>query len=428
MFSKKAELSSTKKINRICFLNPQGYVSYPPPLGKTDTGGQTIYILQLAHALGKKGIKVDIFTRQFENQPEEESPWENVHIVRIPCGSNKFENKEKMYELMPEFVDNIMEYIDRKSKKYSVIHSHYWDGGYAGILLAKLLDIPHVHTPHMSAKAKKFEMSIEDIPVQKLKSAYRYHVRVAVEQKILNRANAVVVICETSRIQLLHYYTIDFEKIHVIYPGIDAEFYNKQRVEFDKKVKLKPNSILSMARLVPSKGVDRILDALNLIKDKVDFHYYSGGDITRTDLASEELETITLLKKLITKYKLSERVTFIGQTDHDLQLPAYFRAADIFILPSRFETFGLTTLEAMACGTIPLVSHTAGSREIVIDGLNGFIVDTHDRKALAELILKLLTDAKLRKKISENAAFTIQQHYSWDKIVERFITLYKKLI
>ena len=125
---------------------------------------------------------------------------------------------------------------------------------------------------------------------------------------------------------------------------------------------------------------------------------------------------------------MSDRVSFLGQTDHDFQLPAYFRAADIFILPSRFETFGLTTLEAMACGTIPLVSHTAGSREIIIDGLNGFIVDTHDRKALSELILKLLTDVKLRKKISENAAFTIQQHYAWDKIVEKFITLYKKLI
>src|ERR1035437_2597375 len=135
----------TKKIKRICMVNPQGYFQYPAPLGKTDTGGQTIYFLQLAKALGKKNIKVDIFTRKFNDLPVEEQIFPNVKIIRIPCGPvAAFVQKEKMYEIMPEFVENIMHYIEKSKKEYDVIHSHYWDGGYAGHLLSKMLDLPHV--------------------------------------------------------------------------------------------------------------------------------------------------------------------------------------------------------------------------------------------------------------------------------------------
>lgn len=124
---------------------------------------------------------------------------------------------------------------------------------------------------------------------------------------------------------------------------------------------------------------------------------------------------------------MEDRVTFLGQIPHDI-LPAYYRAAEVFILAGRYEPFGLTTLEAMSSGTVPVVSNAAGSREVIVDGLNGFIVDTHDRKALSATINKLLTDQKLNKKIAQNAAFTIQEHYSWEKIVEKFIKLYNDLI
>jgi len=410
-------------------LNPQGYLQYPPPLGKTDTGGQIIYVLSLAKALGKKNIKVDIVTRQFNNQPEEEVIFENVKIIRIPCGNNSFVQKEKLYELMPEMVDNLMHHMQKKRKEYDIIHSHYWDGGYAGNLLSKMLDVPHVHTPHSLGKLKKVEMlSAEEIPLQKLKPMYRYHVRIAIEQQIMNKANAIVVICETSRIQVLQYYIVDFEKLKVIYPGIETEIFNPQKTSYDKKVHLKPNSILAVARPVPAKGIDRIIDALSLLKHKIDFNLYIGGDTIEKDKSTEEIQTERQIVELIKKYKIEKNVNFIGRIPHDTLLPAYYRAASVFILASRYEPFGLTTLEAMASGTAPIVSSIAGSKEIIVDGLNGFVVDTHDRKKLAEYILKLLQDKKLNKKISENAAFTIEEHYSWDKIIEKFIELYRGLL
>ena len=416
-----------RKINRVCFLNPHGYVMYPPPLGKTDTGGQTIYEFQLAQALGKRNIKVDIITRQFDDYPAEEQVFENVKIVRIPCGPKGFVPKEKMYELIPEMTDNFMAYIDKSRKKYDIVHSHYWDGGYMGILVSKMLDLPHIHTPHSLGKLKRVEMSVEELSPQKLKPAYRYHVRIALEQRIYSSADAMTVLCETSRIQMLQYYLVDFEKIHVIFPGINIETYNPIKTADDKKIKFAPNSILTMCRLVPPKGIDRLVDALALIKNRVDFHVYMGGASALENKGKEEMEQEETVKSLLKKYRLEDRTTFLGYVDHESILPTFYRGADIFVNPARFEPFGLTTLEAMACGTAPVISRVAGSREVIVDGLNGFIADTHDRKSFSQLLLKLFEDTKLRKKVAENAAFTIKEHYSWDKIVEKFITLYKQI-
>ncbi|MBU3978962.1 glycosyltransferase, partial [Patescibacteria group bacterium] len=200
---------NNKKLHRICMLNPHGYVTYPPQLGKTDTGGQTLYVLELAKALGKKNIYVDIITRKFDNLPDEEEIFKNVKIIRIPTGPNTFVQKERMYELLPEMVNNFINYNIKKRRSYDLIHSHYWDGGYAGIILSKMLNIPHVHTPHTLGKQKKLEMTASDTPLQKLKPIYRYHLRIASEQKIMNKANAIIVLCETSRIQILEHYMVE---------------------------------------------------------------------------------------------------------------------------------------------------------------------------------------------------------------------------
>ncbi len=424
----KAKDINGKKINRICFLNPHGHVQYPPPLGKTDTGGQTLYEFELARALSKKNVKVDIITRRFDSMPEEEQVWENVKIVRIPCGPTGFIPKEKMYEHMHEMAENFMHYLEKTRKKYDLIHSHYWDGGYLGVIVAKMLDLPHVHTPHSLGKLKSIEMAVEEMPPQKLKRAYRYHVRIAIEQKIYNKVQAIITLCETSRIQLLEHYIVDFERIHVIYPGIQTKYFNPSPDKEDEKIKLKKNAILTVSRFVPAKGLDRLVDAIALIKNQTDFHLYMAGGDHEGSQSEEEKTTEEQILGLIKKCRLQDRISFIPHVPHDTVLPAYYRNAELFILASRYEPFGLTVMEAMACGTTPIVSSVAGSREVIIDGLNGFIVDTHDRKTLAALIIKLLKNKKLRKKVAENAAFTIKEHYSWEKIAEKFITLYKRVI
>lgn len=417
-----------QKLKRVIILNPQGYVEKNPPLGKTDTGGQTVYILNLAKALSKKNIKVDIFTRYFDHyEKQEELINDKVKIIRIPAGKKKFIPKERLYEVMPEFAEKIMLYLHKTKKKPQIIHSHYWDGGYAGILLSKMLDIPHINTSHTFGKVKKLKMKIEKVSREKLVSAYRFHVRIAIEQKIFNKADAILVLCETSRIQLLHYYIVDFEKIKVIYPGVDIDIFNPRKNALDKKIQLKENSILTMSRLVPAKGIDRLIEALNLIKKSINFNLYIGGDINSQNASKEEKATKKLLLDLIEKYHLKDRVTFLGQLNHK-EVAAYYRNTDLFVLPSRYEPFGLTTMEAMACGSICLISNVAGSKEVIIDGLNGFVIDMHDRKLFAKKILDILKNKKNNRKIAQNAVFTIKQHYSWEKIVDNIINFYSSLL
>lgn len=408
-------------------INPQGFVEYPAPLGRSDTGGQILYVIELAKAIATKGIKVDIITRQFDDHPEEEKINDFVKIVRIPCGPKGFVAKEKLYESMPEFAENFMAYIEKTRKTYDLIHSHYWDGGYAGNILKKLLDIPHIHTPHTLGKMKKIEMAAEETHPTKLKPIYRYHLRIAIEQKIMTQADAVLVLCETTRIQILQHYIVDFEKIHVIFPGVDTSIFTTTKNAFDKQIKLEKNAILTVSRLVPAKGLDRVVESLSQIKNKVPFHLYIAGGESNT-MSDEEKQTEEQLNTLIKKFKLEKKVTRLGKIDHTTTLPAYYRAASAFILGARYEPFGLTTLEAMACGAAPIISSVAGSREVIIDGLNGFIVNMHDRTSLSEAIVKLISDDKLRKKVAENAAFTIKEHYDWDKVVEKMISLYLNLL
>ncbi|MDP9211899.1 MAG: glycosyltransferase [bacterium] len=420
------EKTKRRQPKRIMMLHPHGYVQYPPPLGKTDTGGQTIYVFQLAKALAKAGAKVDIFTRRIEGLPEETRIGKDVRIVRISAGGPDFIPKEKVFETIPVLVQGIRQWMNKNRARYQIIHSHYWDGGYAGLLLARHLKVPHVHTPHSSGKLKKLEMDAERTPPTKLRSMYRFQVRNQIEERVLRQADATVVLSETNRIQLLQHYEVSFERLHVIYPGVDTAVFNPKSASSSENV-LKPHAILTMSRMVPAKGLDRVIDAVALLKGKTPFHLYMGGSIHDSFQSEEEKTTERRLKRLIKKHGLERRVTFLGNVPHGKELASYYRQAEVFILAGRYEPFGLTTLEAMASGTPPIVSHVAGSREVIVDELNGFIMDTGDRKSMAQLISSLLRNHKKRLKVADNAAYTIRNHYSWVKIGKQFMALYERI-
>lgn len=413
---------------RVCFLNPQGYVEKMPPLGKTDTGGQIVYVLELAKALGRKGIKVDIVTRKFENRPVIEEILTNVSIIRVPAGSNDFVVKEKLYELIPEFVKNFSIYIEKKKIKYDLIHSHYWDGGYAAIKLAKKLKIPHVFTPHSLGKWKQMDMEVDEASPQTLRRLYRYQVRIAAEQKILDRCNSIMMISEAQRIKLLQHYLVDFEKIQVIYPGVDTNVFNLKKTNVTTPEMTKKNRILLVSRFVPAKGLDRAIEIFAEVLKKIDCTLYFATSNQNDNPSDEEKENEKKVNELISKFKLNEKVRFLGFISDRKKLAEYYKEAHIFLLPSRYEPFGLTTLEAMACGAVPFVSRAAGSRELIIDGVNGFIVDMHERGKTAKKILTIFEDKKLKKKISENAVMTVEKHYSWDIISTKIVELYNSLI
>jgi mannosylfructose-phosphate synthase len=406
---------------RVCFLNPQGHLQGHPPLGKTDTGGQIVYVLELARALSRQGIKVDLITRQFGGQKPVEDLTSNARIVRLPCGPDTFVVKEHLYELMNQWVQRLEAFSRTEDVQYDIIHSHYWDGGYAGMLLQRRLHIPHVFTPHSLGRWKELALSHDAVPGQALAPLYRYQVRIMTEKRIMRTADVVLMLSQIQRVRLMQHYRLDFDKIRVLYPGVDTRVFTPNHPAGGNGRMPTQNNILLVSRFVPAKGIDTAIEVFRRVARRVDCHLYIVTTNKLDDFSEEEIENERAVRWMIETHRLQDRVHFLGFIANRRLLADYYRSTDLFLLPSRYEPFGLTTLEALACGAVTLVSHAAGSRELLIDGLNGFIVDMEEPDAVAKLIVSLFKDRALAQRIAENAVLSTQRHFSWDVTAKRLL-------
>ena len=409
---------------RVCFLNPQGYIQKKPPLGKTDTGGQIVYVLELAKALGRQGVQVDLITRQFDDHPLVEKLTDMARIIRVPCGPDTFVVKEELAALIPEWVERLYATIKAEGLCYDVIHSHYWDGGYAGMLLKRKLKIPHIFTPHSLGKWKEQALNKEEVAPHDLSRVYHYQERIEMEKRIMRAANTTLMLSQAQWIKLLQHYAVDFERVRVLYPGVNTRVFRPGKNGKNNGFKTK-NNILLVSRFVPAKGIDRAIELLRLLTQDIDCHLYIITAQSSEYASPEEVDAELTAKNLIEAYGLQDCVTFLGYVSNRKKLAAYYRQTDLFLQPARYEPFGLTTMEAMASGTVGLISHVAGSTELIVDGVNGFIVNIHDPQKVVDLMVALLRDKKWRKRVSENAVVTIQRHFSWDVIATNLInTIY----
>lgn len=377
--------------------------------------------MELAKALGRQGVKVDIITRQFDGMAQVERLSSHARILRFPCGPDGFVVKEQLYEFIPEMVRKLYAYIEQEGIHYDAIHSHYWDGGYAGMLLQRRLNIPNIFTPHSLGKWKEQEMAVDGTPPQDDK-LYHYKQRIQVEKRIMRSADVVLMISQIQRIKLMQHYSVDFGKIRVLYPGVDMRVFGprKRSAPGIPGIETK-NNILVVSRFVPAKGIDQAIDIFRLIAQEIDSHLYIVTANEADYFSEEEIKHEEAVHGRIKAYGLQDRITLLGYISDRKVLAEHYRMADIYLLPSRYEPFGLTTMEAMACGAVAVVSSAAGSCELIIDGVNGFIVDMHNHRHVADLIVSLLKDKRTRKRTSQNAALTIQKHLAWDVIARSLI-------
>ncbi|MFW5653129.1 MAG: glycosyltransferase, partial [Planctomycetota bacterium] len=204
---------------RIMMISTHGYVSAEPEFGKPDTGGQVVYVLELAKCFGRMGYDVDILTRQFEGQPAEEPVIDNVRILRFGCGGDKFIPKETLCNHIPEWVDHALRYVRENALPYMFINSHYWDAGLAGQMLADQLEIPHIHTPHSIGSWKRDNM---DGDREENERKYNFRTRIREEKIIYDESDAVIATTPVQReILLKSEYDVPDDKIYVVPPGYD---------------------------------------------------------------------------------------------------------------------------------------------------------------------------------------------------------------
>ena len=395
-------------------------------LGGKDTGGMNVYVRELTRQLGQIGVHVDVFTRsQDDHVPHvlHELGYGN-RVVHVPAGPEHPVSKQEMANYIPQFVDGVNKFALEKNIKYDIIHSHYWMSGIAAAALSDLwAGTPIVHMFHTLGEMKN--------RIARSEAEREGEYRINGEKQVLGRVNRITVATLAELTQLRFLYKADPNKMVVIPPGVDVgHFYPIPSDEAKTYIGIKPEDrmILFVGRIEPLKGVDTLLQAmacLQLKEAQRPVHLaIIGGDPT----ASPEQMTVEMarLQKLCEVLGLDQSVVFLGKRDQD-KLPYYYSAAEVLVMPSHYESFGMVALEAMACGTPVIASEVGGLAYLVRDGETGFTIPAEEPDALCEKLTWLLNDSELHQKMSRQAA-EYAQDYAWEKIAKQIVNVYEGLL
>lgn len=402
-------------------ISTHGYVAANPEFGKPDTGGQVVYVLELARHLGRLGYHVDIFTRQFEDQVPGEDVDDNVRLLRIPCGGSEFIPKETLSQHIPEWVRNTREFINVNGLKYDFINSHYWDAGLAGQALANQLSIPHLHTPHSIGSWKRDNMDGE--PAE-LEQKYNFRERIREEKVIYDECDLVVATTPQQRDILKESeYDVPEEKIRVIPPGYDdTRFFPvsaASRQALKQELDAEGPIVLALGRMAHNKGYDLLIRSFPVVTERVpDARLLLA--IGSTQPSSREIEQIEELRQLVRELNIENSVVFRDYIP-DEQLADHYRIADVFTLSSRYEPFGMTAVEAMACGTPTVITTEGGLWEQVTWGLESIYANPFDPASYGHAIANVLQYPRLFDQLAKFGSQKARSRFTWTGIAQQLL-------
>jgi mannosylfructose-phosphate synthase len=420
------ELNLGSERPRIGMVSTHGYVAAEPPLGAADTGGQVVYVLELSRKLAQLGYEVDIWTRRFEEQPEIETVNENVRIIRMPCGGKKFIGKEYLYLHLDEWAENALRFIERQGLKYQFLDSHYWDAAYATRRLAEALDLPHVHTPHSLGLWKK-QLMERDAPedAANFEKKYNFTERIRHEREIYETCEQIIATTPDQLDMIVRDYGVREQQACLIPPGYDDNRFfpvsAASRQSIRQRLNFTGKAVLALGRLAQNKGYDLLIEAFSLVASRIEdavLYLAVGG----TDLKADEKTMLTRLKEQVDALKLTDRVKFGGYVA-DTDLADYYRAADVFVLSSRYEPFGMTAIEAMACGTPAVVTIHGGLYRALTFGRHALYADSFDKEDLGISIVKVLRHPRLATRLSRMGAHKARSLFTWTGIAQQLISL-----
>jgi D-inositol-3-phosphate glycosyltransferase len=411
---------------RICMLSV--HTCPLAVLGGKETGGMNVYVRELSKELGRQGFEVDVFTRSQDHGVPRvvHDLGENVEVIHVPAGPESPYDKNKIYDYLPEFIGGVQEFTTQRGYEYDIIHSHYWLSG----LVARALSTawggkPIVQMFHTLGELKN---QIAESPQQRESPC-----RLAAERQIMGYVNRIIAASPLEKMQMVQLYNAEASKITVIPPGVDLNLFHPIPQDEAKAwigILCENQNILFVGRIEFLKGIETLLRALAFMvaEDPSWAHRVCvsviGGDAS---VPVEQMEgEMARLHVLREELGLADLVTFRGKLAQDT-LPYYYAAADVLVMPSHYESFGLVALEAMACGTPVIASRVGGLPYNVLDGITGILVPDRDPVALGQEIMRLLSDSDLHRRLGEGAA-RVARTYSWDKITEQVLDVYRQVI
>jgi D-inositol-3-phosphate glycosyltransferase len=377
--------------------------------GTGDSGGMNVYVRELVGSLAQAGVDTTVYVRRWEaGLPEVAEVEPGFRVVHVPAGPPDLP-KEALPEVVDEFAARVGAHLRRQGDA-DALHANYWLSGLAGHRLKHELDLPLVSTFHTLARVKADNGDLE--PER----------RAEAEAEIIACSDAILASCTAEAEQLAQLYDAPLDRIEIVPPGVDHAFFSPgDRQGARAALGLGDHPILLfVGRIQPLKGLDVALEALALLDDPQSELVVVGGP-SGIDGAAE----LERCRRIIAERRLGHRVHFVAPQPHHL-LSTYYRAADVCVVPSRSESFGLVALEAAACGTPVVAAAVGGLTTLVEPGRTGYLVEGRAPEAFAEAIGAILADGAGAVAMAGQAAHRARS-YTWSTTAARLRRIYADL-
>jgi D-inositol-3-phosphate glycosyltransferase len=408
-------------MQRIALISEHASPLAPP--GGIDSGGQNIYVAHLARALAKRGYQVDVFTRRDNDALPPVLSWlPGVRVIHVPAGAPHYLCKEQLLPHMDEFTRYTLRFARFQRRRYDVVHGNFFMSGMVGKALARAEHAPLVMTFHALGLVRRQHQSEADLFPDS---------RFEIEADLVRCADRIIAECPQDHDDLCRLYGADPAKLDIVPCGYDPdEMRPVDRASTRRELSWDADafSILQLGRLVPRKGIDNVIRALAVLRQQHGAAarlYIVGGNSEQADERSTP--EVGRLSALADELGVREQVQFVGRRDRH-ELHRYYSAADVFVSTPWYEPFGITPVEAMACGLPVIGSNVGGIRSTVDDGRSGFLVPPEDPQALAQRLLELQRNPSLRDAMGASGRRRAQQHYTWQQVADGVAQVYRQAL
>jgi glycosyltransferase involved in cell wall biosynthesis len=387
-------------------------------LGGVDCGGQNVYVAQLALALAERGHDIDVFTRRDAlTLPTVVPHARRVRVIHVNAGPPAAIRKEDLLRYMPEFADFVTRWAASDEGGYDVVHANFFMSGLVADALREALGIPFVITFHALGRVRRLHQGDADGFPQE---------REAIEERLIANAATVIAECPQDALDLMMHYRASASRLRMIPCGVDLRrFHQVPRAHARRALGVPEEErlLVQIGRMVPRKGVDDVIRSIERLRR----HHavmarllVVGGDDEEHGPSAMEMRR---LRRVAVEEGVSESVIFVGRRGGDV-LRYYYSAADAFVTTPWYEPFGITPLEALACGTPVIGSAVGGIKYTVLDGETGFLVPPRDPDAIAAATAHLLGDEALRTRMGRNGIARVRRHFQWKDVTARIDALY----